>query len=331
MSTSGLIQINRTLKNGKTENLVSILKHWDGYPSHTGFLLLSFLKERKIVNGLSHNDTDKVSNSALELSAQLVTFLKNLSPVGDVYLNPFSKDNFADYTYILDFKESDEADILNYIQIKGSARFKTKSVGYDDILDEFATYISRRREAPKIVVDLECVAATRITKEMIRSNLNAVVTKTLLGEIKGVDIETTGYYRSLEDYKSGRTEFSADIEIPVLTKQLQQALVSYNPNLIIESLTASFYLKQVAPNSKILKISNVMDFIATVKDCTENPVSLPVGLTTLKPSAADIQSVLIDKNGEGLKVTFEDKETSQELKDIVFEVQTYDYCEALAS
>jgi hypothetical protein len=67
----------------KSNQLVIIGKHYDGYPSDLGVTLLSFLKNRKICNGFSAS-APKLSNGMGCLSASLIKHLKE--ETGDVYI-----------------------------------------------------------------------------------------------------------------------------------------------------------------------------------------------------------------------------------------------------
>jgi len=81
MATRGLIYIT----NEKNEKIIEIYNHGDSYPSGLGKILKDFLKDGKLVNGISLDETNKkVFNGIEDFAAQLVCHLKN--GIGGVYL-----------------------------------------------------------------------------------------------------------------------------------------------------------------------------------------------------------------------------------------------------
>ena len=78
---------------------VQVYKHYDGYPNGHPVDLAEFLKDFKIVNGLTNNSV-KVANGLGCLAAQYVAEFK-MEP-GDIYIeNPDSKHGDIDYiTYV---------------------------------------------------------------------------------------------------------------------------------------------------------------------------------------------------------------------------------------
>lgn len=67
--------------------LVAIYQQYDGYPSCVGLEIAEFLKDMKMVNGISPKDEGKMSNGLGCLSAQFIAHIK--TGVGGIYItNP---------------------------------------------------------------------------------------------------------------------------------------------------------------------------------------------------------------------------------------------------
>lgn len=77
--------------------IVSVYHHYDGYISGMGKELAGFLEERKLVNGLSSDDTDPriKANGVGCLAAQWISLMKQ-GP-GDVYIA--SEEDDAEFDY----------------------------------------------------------------------------------------------------------------------------------------------------------------------------------------------------------------------------------------
>ena len=112
MGTRSLTHVIETWKNTETNKkqkqcLMTMYRQYDGYPSGMGTDLAEFLKNGKVVNGISMAETELVFNrfnGAGCLAAQVVAHFKQ--GVGNIYLHkPMSKDCGEDYTYeiIVDF------------------------------------------------------------------------------------------------------------------------------------------------------------------------------------------------------------------------------------
>ena len=97
MSTHSLTFV----KDDTNRVLMNMYRQCDGYPSGIGTELYEFLKDFKVVNGLSFcddSDSSKVANGAGCLAAQIVAHFKG-GP-GGVYLHhPSSKDCDQEYEY----------------------------------------------------------------------------------------------------------------------------------------------------------------------------------------------------------------------------------------
>lgn len=86
--------------------LVSIYRHWDGYPSGLGLELADFLSGSKLVNGISDYGKPQF-NGIQDLAAQLVWSLKRnekapgTPQIGNVYLYPpMTEDGEAGEEYV---------------------------------------------------------------------------------------------------------------------------------------------------------------------------------------------------------------------------------------
>ena len=94
MSTRSLTFI----KDDTNRVLMNMYRQCDGYPAGIGTELYEFLKDIKMVNGLSSGQPTRVANGAGCLAAQIVAHFKD-GP-GGVYLHhPSSKDCGQDYEY----------------------------------------------------------------------------------------------------------------------------------------------------------------------------------------------------------------------------------------
>ena len=81
------------------KTIVDIYHHWDGYPEGLGVTLASYLKNKKITNGLGARDFYDAFNGMGCLAASLVAELKN-GP-GDVYIEPRESHGWIDYQYYI--------------------------------------------------------------------------------------------------------------------------------------------------------------------------------------------------------------------------------------
>ena len=94
MSTRSLTFI----KNDTNRVLMNMYRQCDGYPSGIGTELYEFLKDIRMVNGISMDDGDKIANGAGCLAAQIVSHFKD-GPGGVYLLPPSSRDCGQDYEY----------------------------------------------------------------------------------------------------------------------------------------------------------------------------------------------------------------------------------------
>jgi len=81
------------------KKLVSIYKHYDGYPESLGVTLADYLDGKRIVNGLG-GDRSTVFNGLGCLAASLIAELKE--EAGEVYIdNPDCPHSGLDYEYVV--------------------------------------------------------------------------------------------------------------------------------------------------------------------------------------------------------------------------------------
>ena len=93
MSTNS---ITRVWDNCKI--IVTVYKHYDGYPEAYGLDLAKFLKGYKIVNGLPLNTENvKIANGMKCRATQIIAHFKTSS--GDVYIDPNKNALDVDYVY----------------------------------------------------------------------------------------------------------------------------------------------------------------------------------------------------------------------------------------
>lgn len=79
--------------------LMTLYRQFDGYPSGMGSDLFEFLKDMKIINGISGQKAGEAASMGC-LAAQLVANLKD--GIGNVYLYPpKSSDCWEEYTYFV--------------------------------------------------------------------------------------------------------------------------------------------------------------------------------------------------------------------------------------
>ncbi|NPT59057.1 hypothetical protein [Paraburkholderia elongata] len=80
------------------EKLVNMYRQFDGYPSGHGAALFEFMKDMKIINGISGEKAGEAANGAGCLSAQMIAHFKD--GIGGIYIYPVeAADVGQDYTY----------------------------------------------------------------------------------------------------------------------------------------------------------------------------------------------------------------------------------------
>lgn len=100
MGTRSLTTFIETYKDNdgkqKKEEIVTMYRQYDGYPSGHGRDLAEFLSQGKLVNGIGLNDTI-VFNGMGCLTAQVVAHFKD--GAGGIYLQRANKDSWENYRY----------------------------------------------------------------------------------------------------------------------------------------------------------------------------------------------------------------------------------------
>ena len=88
------------IKDEQSKHLCTIYKHWDGYPEGLGRTLANFVRDGKLVNGISSKDLNsKCWNGLGCFTASLIAHLK--TQIGDVYIEPEGTDFGEEYEYTL--------------------------------------------------------------------------------------------------------------------------------------------------------------------------------------------------------------------------------------
>lgn len=83
----------------KGEILVTLYKHYDGYPEGYGLELAKFIDGYKILNGilLKTHENKKLANGMGCFAAQLIAYFKQ--EVGDIYIEPNNISLGEEYIY----------------------------------------------------------------------------------------------------------------------------------------------------------------------------------------------------------------------------------------
>ena len=92
--------------NEKGDEFCTIYQHWDGGPDSLGKQLEEFLQDRIITEGIPYgHDLHKIANGMYDLAAQIVSYLKYDSPVGNVYIYPVGRRNVCEsFIYHVKFR-----------------------------------------------------------------------------------------------------------------------------------------------------------------------------------------------------------------------------------
>ncbi len=158
MGTNGLIKLyaikKRATKPTPGEKIKSdhkaedvqtygcIYKQFDSYLSGLGLELYDFLKDMKIVNGISNRNTGKIANGSGCLYAQLISYLKNkhggrfMAPpgckAGSVYLVPIediTEDHWQEYTYNIRVYNEGENDFFITVSVNNDEEMNLEDFG----------------------------------------------------------------------------------------------------------------------------------------------------------------------------------------------------------
>lgn len=85
MSTNGSVLFSRRHKDGECRNLVQVYRHCDGYVEGLGYELAEWLLKKKMINGISFNQSMKEYANGLGcLAAEFIHDFK--TDLGDVYI-----------------------------------------------------------------------------------------------------------------------------------------------------------------------------------------------------------------------------------------------------
>lgn len=123
MSTQAIIHVSN-----KDELIMTVYKHWDGYPDGVGKTIKDILGDRKVVNGI-RGGADLVVNGMDNAAAILVAGLKSDMEAGDVYIRAPNISDRGEYTYFLSDKDGD-------IQLKLLCSYENKPL-YEGSLKDF--------------------------------------------------------------------------------------------------------------------------------------------------------------------------------------------------
>jgi len=102
MSTRSLTTFIETFKNKDkdcSEEIATMYRQSDGYPSGMGKDLAEFLIDGRLVNGISINEKGVVYNGMGCLAAQVVAHFKK--GAGGIYLQRKNKNSGEEYRYII--------------------------------------------------------------------------------------------------------------------------------------------------------------------------------------------------------------------------------------
>ena len=101
--------------NGRGEEIITLYRQYDGYPTGHGEELKMFLEDFQICNGIGlQQDTGKWANGMECLAAQIVTHFKK--EIGQLY-KPTTRDVGEEFIYTI--KESAEHDLDVEIEAYG--------------------------------------------------------------------------------------------------------------------------------------------------------------------------------------------------------------------
>ena len=107
------LSFNQGHENGELA-YVNMYRHFDGYPEGHGLDLAEFLKDMKIINGITDDaELGTHANGAGCLAAQMVKYFKE----GPGYINLYPTDNdygWMDYVYTIFPKENEPCFISIY-------------------------------------------------------------------------------------------------------------------------------------------------------------------------------------------------------------------------
>lgn len=97
MGTRSITRVYPGSPDKKSKAVVQMYRQMDGYPSGHGKELAEFLKDMKVINGITDFNAKRTANGAGCLAAQMVAHFK--TGLGSIYLEPVQPNEGVDYEY----------------------------------------------------------------------------------------------------------------------------------------------------------------------------------------------------------------------------------------
>jgi hypothetical protein len=151
MGTRSLTTFIETYKDDsgkqKKQEIVTMYRQYDGYPTGHGLDLAQFLSKGKMVNGIGLDDTI-VFNGMGCLTAQVVAHFKD--GAGGIYLQRANKNSWENYRYhiIGDFDTKElTIKILEVGYMKGDKYYKGTRTIFEGTPQKMLEFCSQEQEA----------------------------------------------------------------------------------------------------------------------------------------------------------------------------------------
>lgn len=151
MGTRSLTSFIETYKDDsgkqKKQEIVTMYRQYDGYPTGHGLDLAQFLSKGKMVNGIGLDDTI-VFNGMGCLTAQVVAHFKD--GAGGIYLQRANKNSWENYRYhiIGDFDTKElTIKILEVGYMKGDKYYKGTRTIFEGTPQKMLEFCSQEQEA----------------------------------------------------------------------------------------------------------------------------------------------------------------------------------------
>tara|TARA_B100000963_G_scaffold360444_1_gene391344 strand:- start:4812 stop:5270 length:459 start_codon:yes stop_codon:yes gene_type:complete len=152
MGTRSLTTFIETYKNDsgkkKKNEIVTMYRQYDGYPTGHGLDLAEFLSQGKLVNGIGFLDDTIVFNGMGCLSAQVIAEFKN--GAGGIYLQRNNKNSGEEYRYevIGDFDTKElTIKILEVGYMKGDRYINRTRTLFEGTPQKMLEFCSEKQEA----------------------------------------------------------------------------------------------------------------------------------------------------------------------------------------
>ena len=152
MGTRSLTTFIETYKNDsgkkKKNEIVTMYRQYDGYPTGHGLDLAEFLSKGKLVNGIGFLDDTIVFNGMGCLSAQVIAEFKN--GAGGIYLQRENKNSGEEYRYevIGDFDTKElTIKILEVGYMKGDRYINRTRTLFEGTPQKMLEFCSEKQEA----------------------------------------------------------------------------------------------------------------------------------------------------------------------------------------